>query len=165
MRLRRSVLALALGGLGVSRVTAQAGPALKSTADERELYGFVLTMDKVQRLSGAAKGLHELEKRHPGMSNGGPSKSIDDMVGSIKKYPDAVAVLSKNGLSPRDYAVGFLTLIQSTMMVGLKKAGTFKTYPPDMLKLVSQANLAFVEQHYAEIQKLMPDWSSEGDWQ
>src|SRR5262249_30668046 len=124
---------------------------------------FVLSMDKVQRLSGAAKGLHELEKKHPGMGNGGSSNGIDQMVGAIQKYPDAVAVLSKNGLTPRDYAVGFLTLIQSTMMVGLKKAGTFKTYPPDMLKLVSPANLAFVEQHYADIQKLMPDWSTAGD--
>jgi hypothetical protein len=160
MRFQTLALALGLSGLAAQPAASQ-GP--KHSADERELYSFVLTMDKVQHLSGAAKGLHELEKKHPGMSNGGENKSIDEMVGAIRKCPDAVAVLAKNGLSPRDYAVGFLTLIQSTMMVGLKKAGTFKTYPPDMLKLVSQANLAFVEQHYAEIQKLMPDFSAEGD--
>src|ERR1044071_1375529 len=161
MRLHCIALAFGLAGLATSPTVAQ-GPKANG-ADDRELFSFVLTMGKVQHLSGAAKGLHELEKKHPGMSNGGPNKSIDEMVGAIKKYPDAVAVLAKNGLSPRDYAVGFLTLIQSTMVVGLKKAGTFKSYPPDMTKLVSQANLAFVEQHYAEIQKLIPDWSSEGN--
>src|SRR5262245_7672731 len=159
MRPHTIALVLGLAGLAATPGASQ-GP--KSTADERELYSFVLSMDKVQHLSGAAKGLHALEKKHPGMSNGESTKSIDAMVDAIKKYPDAVAVLAKNGLSPRDYAVGFLTLIQSTMVVGLKKAGTFKTYPPDMLKLVSQANLTFVEQHYAEIQKLMPDFSAEG---
>src|ERR1051325_876347 len=110
MRFRSPARALCLSGLGALPALSQ-GPKPGGSADERELYSFVLTMDKVQHLSGAAKGLHELEKKHPGMSNGGSTKSIDAMVAAIQKYPDAVAVLAKNGLGPRDYAVGFLTLI------------------------------------------------------
>jgi hypothetical protein len=40
------------------------------------------------------------------------------------------------------------------MVVGFKKSGTYKEYPPEMLKLVSKQNLAFAEEHWDEIQKL-----------
>ena len=141
-----------------------AGPARAQSKDDRELLSYVLTMDKVQRLSNAAKGLHELEKRHPEMaSEHAGNQSIDAMVRNLQRYPDAVAVLNRNGIPPREYAVGFLTLIQSTMAVGLKRAGTFPSYPPELAAMVSKTNLAFVEQHYAEIKKLLPDWSSEPD--
>jgi hypothetical protein len=47
------------------------------------------------------------------------------------------------------------------MAVGFKKSGTYKEYPPDILKLVSKANLDFVEQHWDEVQKLTSSRSSE----
>ena len=45
-------------------------------------------------------------------------------------------------------------MLQATMAVGFKKSGTYKEYPPDMLKQVSKANLDFVEQHWDAIQKM-----------
>jgi hypothetical protein len=65
-----------------------------------------------------------------------------------------MAVLAKNGITPREYAVGIMTLVQAGMAVGMKKSGTYKEYPPQMLKLVSKPNLDFVEQHWDVIQKM-----------
>jgi hypothetical protein len=71
-----------------------------------------------------------------------------------------VAILKKNGLTPREYVVGTKTLIQASMAVGLKKDGTYKEYPPELLKVVSPANLAFVEKHFDEVHKVLRGSSS-----
>lgn len=127
-----------------------------SDADQKELYNYTLSMDKIQKIADATKGLEALQKQHPEIKGeGGDAQNIDDTVRKLQKYPEAVAVLSKNGLSPREYTVGVMAAIQAAMAVGLKKSGAYKDYPPDMLKLVSKANLDFTEQHWDEFQKLM----------
>ena len=154
----RSLAALFTGMLVVTALSAQSrkGAAKDAEdADQKELYNYVLTMDKVHKLAAATNALQALAKQHPEMNNeGGDAKNLNEMVQKIKKYPEVVAVLDKNGLTPREYAVGFFTLMQASMAVGFKKSGTYKEYPPKMLQLVSKQNLDFVDQHFDEIQKL-----------
>ena len=124
-------------------------------ADQKELFNYVLSMDKVRKLSAATKALEPLAKQHPEIQKDtDDAKSIDALVGKFQKYPDAVAVLAKNGLTPREYIVGLMTTMQAGMAVGFKKSGAIKEYPPEMLKTVSKTNLDFVEQHWDEFQKL-----------
>jgi len=113
-------------------------------------------MDKVHKFSEATKALQPLAKQHPEIQNQQDDpKSIDAMVQKFQKYPDAVGALAKNGLTPREYIVAMMTSVQAMMAVGMKKSGAYKEYPPDMLKLVSKANLDFVDQHWDEFQKLV----------
>jgi hypothetical protein len=122
--------------------------------DQKELFSYVLTMDKIQKMATATTALTELGKRHPEVkSEASDSKNLDEMEKKLKQYPEVVSILGKNGLAPRDYAVGFMTLLQASIAVGSKKQGLYKEYPPAMLKLVSKQNLDFVDQHYEEIQK------------
>jgi hypothetical protein len=142
-------------------LNAQAKRAASDDADQKELYNYVLTLDKIQRFAGVQKDLEALEKSNPQLaktmdSDDSNGKNISQLAQNMEKYPPVIAVLRKNGLTTREYAVGILTLMQAGMAVGFKKAGTYKEYPPEMLKLVSPANLAFVEQHYADITKAMP---------
>lgn len=123
-------------------------------ADQKELYNYVLTMDKLQKMASATKDLEALAKQHPELKDTGSANTLSETVAKIQKYPEAVAVIKKNGLTPREYMVGFMTLVQASMAVGFKKSGTYKEYPPKMLQLVSKQNLDFVEQHWDEIQKL-----------
>lgn len=123
--------------------------------DQKELYNCVLTMDKLQKLENATTALKDLSKKHPEMKDEGNAKTLDETVQRLQKHSEAVAVLSKNGLSPREYVVGIMTLMQAGMAVGFKKSGTYKEYPPEMLKTVSKTNLDFVEQHWDAIQKMM----------
>jgi hypothetical protein len=150
----RAVSVFCASVLLASAAAAQSKKSEDNDPDQKELYNYVLTMDKLQKLSNSTKQLQAVAKQHPEINEDGDAKSIDDMVKKFQKYPDAMAVLSKIGLSPREYAVGFMTTIQAAMAVGFKKNGTYKEYPPKMLALVSKANLDFTEQHWDEIQKM-----------
>ena len=127
-----------------------------SASDVKELHDYTLTMDKIHKMAAATAALMDYSKHHPELKDTGDSKNIDEMVANIQKYPEVVAAIRQNGMSPREYAVCMLTVMQASMAVGFKKAGTFKEYPPELLKNVSQANLDFTEQHWDEIQNLMP---------
>jgi hypothetical protein len=147
----------AVGLAGLLTVGAFAQPKGRSTddPDQKELYNYVLSMDKIQKIANATIAMSEYAKRHPeATADSGDAKSLDDTVRKLQKYPEVVSILSKNGVAPRDYAVGMFTLLQASIAVGSKKSGLYKEYPPKMLQLVSKANLDFVDQHYEEIQKL-----------
>jgi hypothetical protein len=150
------LFAIALAGLLSAVAVAQPkARANDDDLDQKEVHDYVLSMDKIHKLGGASKALMEESKRHPELDGeSSDSKNLDEMVKKIQKYPEAVSILSKNGLSPREYAVGFFTLIQASIAVGAKKSGAYKEYPPKMLQLVSKQNLDLVEQHFDEIQKL-----------
>jgi hypothetical protein len=153
-----AIFAISLAGLLSTGVFAQTKGRAADDPDQKELYSYVLSTDKIQKLGNATKALMEASKQHPELNNGESSdpKNLDEMVKKLQKYPEVVPILSRNGLSPREYAVGFFTLMQASMAVGFKKSGAYKEYPPKMLQLVSKQNLDFVEQHFDEIQKLTP---------
>ena len=111
----------------------------------------------------STSSLQELGKHHPEMDNVQQSRSIDGMVQNIKRYPEAVAAINRAGLTPREYVVCLMTVMQTSIAVGFKKSGTFKEYPPKLLQQVSRANLDFTEQHWDEIRKLMPGGDSDGE--
>ena len=153
MRVHTGIMAIAAGAVLVVGAAAQNRSGVND-ADQKELYNYVLTMDKIQKIGNATKALEVLAKQHPEIQSEDNAKTIDDTVKKFQKYPEAVAAISKNGMSPREYTVGVMVVIQAGMAVGFKKSGTYKEYPPEMLKLVSRANLDFTEQHWDEIQKL-----------
>ena len=155
--------------LAAGAAAAQATNAQRDDdADLREL--FQLHADdgkRFKKLVNAQKDLDALQKSNPELAknlNGedASKEDLDALTQAIAKYPLVVALLKKDGLAPRVYVVSSITLIQAGTAVGLKKAGSYKEYPPQLLKLVSQANLAFVEQHWDEIAKTFPD-SPAGD--
>jgi hypothetical protein len=132
-----------------------------SPSDVKEIHDYTLTMDKLHKMAGATRALMDYSKNHPEMKDAGDSKNLDEMVANIQKYPGAAAAIRQNGISPREYAVCIMTLMETSMAVGFKKAGTYKEYPPKILEVVSQANLDFAEQHWDEIQNLMPKGSDD----
>jgi hypothetical protein len=134
-----------------------------SASDAKEIYNYTLSMDKIQKVAAASSSLQELGKHHPEMDNVQQSRSIDGMVENIKRYPEAVAAINRAGLTPREYVVCLMTVMQTSIAVGFKKSGTFKEYPPKLLQQVSRANLDFTEQHWDEIRKLMPGGDSDGE--
>ena len=145
--------------LSVAAAAAQSRKA-QDSPDQKESYNYVLTMDKVQKLGNATKDLMQLQARYPEMQSGSSDYNLDQITQQIQKHPNAVAILKKNSLTPREWVVGTRTLIQARMVVGFKKDGTYKEYPAEMLKVVSPANLAFVEKHFDEIHKVLRGSSS-----
>ena len=158
---RKTITVVLTAVLMAAGTPAQTKNSETDEAGQKELYNYVLSMDKIQKIASATQALQVVAKQHPELNEGGSAKSLDQTVQRFEQYPDAVAILSKNGLTPRKYTVGFMTMLQATMAVGFKKSGTYKEYPPDMLKQVSKANLDFVEQHWDAIQKMTATPSGE----
>lgn len=123
-------------------------------SDRKEVYDYVLTLDKIQKLDQATKALREFSKSHPELKGDrSGSKSFDERAQKIQQYPKAVALLAENGLSPREYLVGLVTVNQALMVLFSRQTGQ-KGMSPEMQKRVSPANLAFVEQHWDDIRKI-----------
>jgi hypothetical protein len=161
-----AIAALILASSVMVQAAPQAGTSGASAADQKELFNYTLTMDKIHKLGDAMKDMEALQKSNPeldkSISSDDSEGSLDQLAAKIQKYPPVVAVLKKDGLTPREYIVVTMTLIQASLAVGLKKAGTYKDYPPKMLELVSQANLTFLEKNWDDVQKTVPALSAAG---
>jgi hypothetical protein len=104
---------------------------------------------RLEKLQARAEALDEEIDREVGMNANG---SIDEIVARIGREPEAKVALAKEGLTPRDFARTLLSLLQAAMIKGFSPGGKV-----DMAKLppgVNPANIKFVEEHEAELQKL-----------
>lgn len=150
-----TVLALVFFATVPSSRALQAGSGV-SAADAKETYNYTLTMDKVQKMSAATRALMELGRHRPEMNQMRDARSIDAMVQNIQRYPEAVAAIHSSGMTPREYVVCLMTVMQASMAVGLRKSGAYQDYPPELLQQVSRSNLQFTEQHWDQIRSLTP---------
>ena len=138
--------------------------ALKKPAmtdpDAREIAAYSLSMDGIRHLATATSELKEWEQKNPDASKGMDGDELKN-AGSIteqakifdSKFPQATAVLKKNGFSTREYLVSLYAFVEAAMVVTFKKAGQ----APDADKLngvVNPANIDLVEKNWDEIQKL-----------
>ncbi len=89
--------------------------------------------------------------------------SLDQIAEKLEKYPKLVDLLKKDGMTPREYVVTVIVLIQAGAVVDMKRNGTIKDYPPEVLQLIKLENLTLVEDHYDEIAKAMPTASADGN--
>jgi len=78
-------------------------------------------------------------------------ESLADMVRSIERQPQVVTALRSAGLTPREFSVLQLSLMQAALHHGMMKAGLLKTLPKD----ANPENVAFMKQHEAELEKLL----------
>jgi hypothetical protein len=127
-----------------------------SPSDAKQIYSYTLNMDQVQKMAAATRALSQLGKSHPEINQVREARSIDAMLQNLQRSPEAVAAINRSGLTPREYVLCLMTVMQASMAVGFKKSGAFTQYPPELLQQISRANLDFTEQHFDEIQKLMP---------
>jgi hypothetical protein len=87
------------------------------------------------------------------------AETLTDMEAQIRKSPRLMAGLTAANLTPREYAKFMLSALQAGMVAGLKKQGVIKEVPKD----IPAENVAFMEQHEAELKALQEAWKSGGD--
>ena len=129
-----------------------------SDKDLAELEHYTLTMEKVTRFAQTFGDLTKLSKEHPELKNSLQSDSenhqnIADIENRISASPLIVDALKNHNFTPHEFVVLELTLFLSAMAEGAKQQGA------DPAKLASEAhvnpaNLAFIEQHKAELDEL-----------
>lgn len=150
-----SILIL-LSAAGIASPQAKPAPQEKltpqETADMREVRGFRLNLDVLNKYDGAVKAIAKAVKDDPDLkkqmdAETGEQSSIDASVKTLEKYPPITAAIKSAGLSNRQYIVMTGTLIGTVLAVGLKRQGQIKAYPPP----ISPENAAFVEQNYDKV--------------
>lgn len=81
------------------------------------------------------------------------AQTISDMVQQIEKVPQVAAAIRRAGLSTREFATMQLALLQASMAYGMMKATGRTTLPASVA--VNPDNIKFVQQHEADIERLM----------
>lgn len=79
------------------------------------------------------------------------NESLADMEASIKKMPQAMAILSREGLTPREYTLCMMALLQAAMIEGFSQGKADLTNLPAG---VNPDNVRFVRENKAELEAL-----------
>jgi len=85
------------------------------------------------------------------------SATISEMAANIQKEPRLAGALQREGLAPREFSKFMLAMLQAGFAAGMQKAGLLKTTPEG----VNPANIKWVLEHEAELQKLQQAWNPE----
>jgi hypothetical protein len=161
MLLRRRVSLLTAVTLTVLAVCSAPAHAQKHGDDDpdlTEIRNYHLTMPKVDQFVAATTALKAMVDANPDLKKQMDSGKDDDASITQKAadwdlhFPQAAAVVKSKGLSTREYIVVSIALLNDVMIVGMKKNGSIKEYPPNT---ITAENAAFVEQNYDKLEHTM----------
>jgi hypothetical protein len=132
--------------------------------DAKEVRTFKLNTAKVDQYDVATKGVAKVLHDHPEIKkkmddgSAAPADSadkdehtIDRSVKNLEAFPEVSSAIKGSGLSVREYVVMTITLMNSMMVVALKKQGLIQEYPSN----ISHQNAAFLEQNYDRVSHIM----------
>ena len=91
----------------------------------------------------------EFEKENDG-ANVSNAQSLNQMEAAIKANPRFMAMMTKVGLTPREYAKWTLASLMAGLAAGFQQSGVLKELPKD-LKDVNPENVKFILEHEAEL--------------
>lgn len=130
--------------------------------DLAEVRAYVLTLENVKRVYLTMYQLKQASEKDPSLSKTMNKDSDDDsksgqsvsaVAAKLSAFPPVVAIMANNGFTPHQFVVAEFAVIQAGFAAAAVKMGA----PREKLiseGAVSAANLAFVEQHHAELDEL-----------
>jgi hypothetical protein len=154
MKSMRGVLAAGVVlAITAGSVAQAAGPHM-APQEEAAMRGYVLSMDKINRYGAALQAMERDSKKNPALKAEGkrmeaePDKTLADLYAKFKRHPAMANYFHRAGLSDQDAVLLPLVLMSASMamMVPPAKRGQLTT--------VSPAQIAFVQQHQKELQKM-----------
>lgn len=153
MRFNHPILAAVLGAGLLASVSAAEPTGQTNAAIQKETYNYVLTMDKVRKLDKASTELQAFFQTHPEAKQPGANAAgLDRTVETLQTYPEANAIVARQGLTVREYVVGIVTISQAGVSVGFRQSG--RGLPPSMAAGVNPVNTDFLAAHWNEVQQL-----------
>ena len=105
-------------------------------------------LDKLREREEALEQAMDREDDSPDSNN---NQTLADMEANIKKMPQAMAILTREGITPREYTLCMMALLQAAMVEG------FSQGKADLTKLpagVNPENVKFVRENKAELETL-----------
>jgi hypothetical protein len=152
-RVRVVALVLALPCL----LTATAAAQKPGDKDLQAISAYTFTLPKYKQLMTAMINLGKAAQQNPSMADAledSGNLSLDQMVARYSAVPAAKKAIVDAGLTPREYAVAQMAMIQAGMSYGIMKQ--YKLSPDSVSKTtgVSKANLEFFRANEAEIERM-----------
>jgi hypothetical protein len=170
MSKRPSVLARACASICLAIAIAASSPICSSLAqapaadraeidrDVQELRAYRLTLPKVKQMAAATLAYAQAQSRNPRVparrqepGDDVEPKTLNDMARRIEREPDLANAIRTAGLSTREYSMLTLSFFNAMFAHGMKKAGTIKELPADILP----ENIVFIESNEAELNQIL----------
>jgi hypothetical protein len=103
---------------------------------------------ELEKLREREEALEQEMDRAVGFNN---NQTLADMEAAMKKEPAAMRALAQEGLTPREYALCMMTLLQASMVEGFSQGkADLSKLPPG----VNPENVKFVREHKAELEAM-----------
>lgn len=148
-----ALLALSLAGLpaysGIS--FAQDLLDVAPRAVPSEVNNFKLSVEFLIKLENIHKQLATMQLSATEEEGRDPNPSFDKMVASIEARPQVVEVLKSQGVTPRDYIIGYFALMSSLAAADAEEEEQLV----DELKDLNPEHLAFGKQYGERIRELI----------
>ena len=145
------VALLAILAVSVPALAKESKKEADEAADTKAMHDFKLTSSFLDKLTAASAALNSaLAKLSPAerksMMNSDGDGSLADKARELEKHRAAVSAIKGAGLSTRDYVVGSMALITSSMSA---QAEANEKLPPE----VNPDNVKFVKTHQEQVGK------------
>ena len=117
---------------------------------------FLLTTALMNKMKAAEPDLKKLEKDDDDDADyGKDGASVEEVIATINKRPDAVAALKKHGITPREYALAMFASLHAGMFVAMEPMMDKKKKDEAVAKYTreQQANIALFRTLYPQPQK------------
>jgi len=111
-----------------------------------------------QRMEELSTKVDSLQEQVETSINVSDAQTLDEMAVQARKIPGLDAALQREALSTREYSKAMMALVQAGLAAGLQKAGMLKEVPAG----TNPANVTFVLDHQAELQKIQEKWQALG---
>jgi hypothetical protein len=138
---------------------AQPGPRSRmSPKDQQALHDYDLTTGKIDKLMAVGKKMREYAAAHPEVEKRGDfmrGGSLDDMVKHIEAQPDLVKLMKSEGVSPREFALGMMSVMSGGMWAEMSKSYPQAQMPPE----INPKNVKLFQDHPELMQKWEQAWS------
>jgi hypothetical protein len=137
-------------------VHAQTQDRAEIDRDVKELRAYRLTMPKVKQMAAATLAYAQAQRdpraqarrqREKNPADDVEPKTLGDMARRIEREPDLADAIRAAGLTTREYSLLTLSYFNAVFALNMKKDGTIKELPPDILP----ENIAFIQANEAEL--------------
>src|ERR1700742_12214 len=144
----RLVFGAALAATLVLSTAALAAGNDVSPADLAQLKSYTLSMDKIVAMQAAMDDAKKSGMNDKMKNIGDNAQSLAQMEANVKAMPGAMAIFARHGLSPHDVVAMPLALMDAGMCVA------YPSVAPKLADRVSPVQIAFYQQHQAELKKM-----------
>jgi hypothetical protein len=132
-----------------------------SAADQQALHDYDLTAAKIDKLMTVGTKMREYAAAHPEVRQQGDfmrGKDLGESIKSVEAKPELVAMMKEQGVTPRDFVLGTMSLFSAAMWAQMSKQYPDAKMPPE----INPNNVKLLQDHPEVMQKWEQAWSEKG---